>query len=179
MLTLIHSVSPVVNVESLSLLQSLATPEQRTSLEHYLVELWDKDLCSLRPDDVNELHVANSVESGARASWGAEDLGIEEARQFTLDQLKAKLGLHLGQRDSRQLGFLTTEYDVSRTYTPWDQEHWKAGSAYRSMGNIQPLRLQEQQLDGLYSIYSMFFRPQISPKTGILIADTMGIGKTA
>ena len=163
----------------LHLLHNLATPEQCASLEQYLAELWDEDLCSLRPEEVTELQIGNLIESGTKSSWGTEDLGIKEARELSLDELKAKLGLHLGHSNSRQLGFLVTEYDVSRKYTSWDREHWKFGSEYRRTGNIQPLELQEQQLDGVYSLYSMFFRPQISPKTGVLVADGMGIGKTA
>ncbi|KAF8316001.1 uncharacterized protein EI90DRAFT_3159013 [Cantharellus anzutake] len=165
-----------VTATTLYVLQNLANDEQRMDLERYLVELWDQDVYSLGPEDLREVQLTNCLPSGGQQSWGIEDLGIEAARGFSLEQLKEKLGLNLGHIQSQQLGFLNTEYDVSQIYSPWDRETWKD---YRQSGNIQPLHLQEQQLDGLHSIYSMLFRPRPSPKTGILIADTMGIGKTA
>jgi hypothetical protein len=165
-----------VTATTLYVLQNLANDEQRMDLEHYLVDLWDQDVYSLGPEDLREVQLTNCLDSGGQQSWGIEDLGIEAARGFSLEQLKEKLGLNLGHIQSRQLGFLNTEYDVSQIYSPWDRETWKD---YRQSGNIHPLHLQEQQLDGLHSIYSMLFQPQPSPKMGILIADTMGIGKTA
>jgi hypothetical protein len=159
-------------------LRKLATEEQLQELQAYCAELFQMTPVGPSAEEIGHLRVANQSKDAVDAAWGSEDLGILPAREIgDVEGLKAQLEL-CSTRPGRQLGFLATERDRTQRYTSWDPE-FQEGSQWREGGHIVPLVLQEQQLDGIYSILHMLFTPTPGPKSGVLIADAMGVGKTA
>jgi hypothetical protein len=165
------------NTSTLTILKKLATAEQLKELEAYCAELFQLTAEGHSIEDICNIHDANQSMDALNDTWGTEDLGTGPARRIQdLEALKASLELN-GPRSDRQLGFLATERDKMQRYTSWDPQ-FQQDSDWRKAGNIVPLTLQEQQLDGIYSMCHMLFTPTPGRKSGILVADAMGVGKT-
>jgi hypothetical protein len=71
--------------------------------------------------------------------------------------------------------YFNQEYDPHGDLTPVSGPQWNTAEKV-------PLRLHQHQLDGVHAMHHMFFckaSEQLHEKQGILVADGMGLGKTA
>jgi hypothetical protein len=158
-------------------MRNIATPAELLNLEEYFHELFSDELKAPSADEIAD--ATAGAGSHVLAMLGSDDLGVENAQKFTVDELKKLLEIGLGAESHRQMGMLNTEYDADNGYTPWDSGF--NDEEYRGKGHIAKLEFQEQQLDGQYALHEMMFSG--SPEAGespdgVLIADGMGVGKT-
>lgn len=113
------------------------------------------------------------------------NVGFEEADAHDGDTLDKFLDIKHGAGSELQMGILNTWYDPMGT-TGWDE----AVKSYfepsqRAHYGIQRLELRRHQKVGIVALVGKFFSPQLPkgepavPKAGILLADDVGVGKTA
>ncbi|KAF5366181.1 hypothetical protein D9758_005658 [Tetrapyrgos nigripes] len=101
------------------------------------------------------------------------DLGVTVEQSMTTEQLGQSLGL----RNCRPLQFMSLHHKAG--VTAWDQ--LRTFQTHPLPDIIQPLSLHWHQLAGVHSIVSNVFSEQPLPDSmhGILVADEVGLGKTA
>jgi hypothetical protein len=101
------------------------------------------------------------------------DPGVEVEAKMSPDQLS----LNLGFKD--QLSFQFNKYHHSKGFSTWDSPSlFKPGQPHP---DIQPQGLHYHQLAGVHALIRKVFsdKPNEGPCQGILLADEVGLGKTA
>ena len=161
----------------LDVMKNIAKQDELKYLEDYFRELFGDELDAPDPEVIAD--AAAMVDSDVRSMMGSDDLGVENAHKFTVEELMKQLEIGLGSEKNRQVGMLNTEYDTENGHTPWDPEFY--GEEFRRKGRVAKLEFQEQQLDGQYALHEMMFSDKPGDEgnpDGVLIADGMGVGKT-
>lgn len=105
-------------------------------------------------------------------------LGVAEADLLTVEQLDRKLGTFIGDASDRCMGFLSKWRD------PYNSNEWDEpglfDAEHRVERGILPLNLRRHQKVGIAAMVRMFFSAKPgTPKSGVLLADDVGVGKTA
>jgi SNF2 family DNA or RNA helicase len=152
-------------------LQHLATEEDVSDVLNLYHEYFEQDL-----EEEEEQPISDDLPEKQKLNDCGGDFGMEEEANMS----PVSLAIALGYRTGRPLSFNSVR-DRSGL-TPWDDRDSFADLDLDALpDNLTKLRLHWHQLAGNHSIVRSILstEPDLSRVLGILIADEVGLGKTA
>lgn len=118
-----------------------------------------------------------SVDPELQSCLDGVDLGVEEEISMSPQDLATDLGFSDG------LPFLFNRIRHNSGFNPWDDPQlFEHASIFHDEEHTVPLKLHWHQLAGVRAVLRRVFEKEqrlTEPCTGVLIADEVGLGKTA
>jgi hypothetical protein len=152
-------------------LEQLATEEDVSDLLNLYHEYFDLDL-----EEEEEPPISDALPENQKLNDCGGDFGMEEEAVMTPSTLAISLGYRSG---------IPATFNPLRDrsgLTPWDDPRPFSNLKMEALPeNLTQLRLHWHQLAGTHSIMRSILSPKPDPSRvlGILIADEVGLGKTA
>lgn len=152
-------------------LEQLATEEDVSDLLNLYHEYFDQDL-----EEEEEPPISDALPENQKLNNCGGDFGMEEEAGMTPSSLAISLGYRTG---------IPVSFNPVRDrsgLTPWDDpKPFSNPDSFALPENLTRLRLHWHQLAGTHSIMRSILSADSNPSRvlGILIADEVGLGKTA
>jgi SNF2 family DNA or RNA helicase len=152
-------------------LKQLATEEDVSDLINLYHEYFDQDL-----EEEDEPPISDALPENQKLNNCGGDFGMEEESGMTPSSLAISLGYRSG---------IPATFNPIRDrsgLTPWDDPTPFSNLKLDALpDNLTQIRLHWHQLAGTHSIMRSILSPNPNPSSvlGILIADEVGLGKTA
>jgi len=156
-------------------LSKLATEEE----VHDLFDLYAK-LIADASEDLEASEPPLSPASTLGISFAEKVDGADPGVEVEMRMSPAELANELGFTDTDRLPFLFNRYRHVKGFSAWKNSSLFSEDS-RENPDIQPLRLHYHQLAGLHAIARKVFSKTVDADacTGVLLADEVGLGKTA
>ena len=152
-------------------LKQLATEEDVSDLLNLYHEYFDQDL-----EEEEEPPISDALPENQKLNNCGGDFGMEEEASMTPSTLAISLGYRTG---------IPAHFNIIRDrsgLTPWDDPKPFSNLDLDALPeNVTQLRLHWHQLAGTHSIMRSILSADSNPSRvlGILVADEVGLGKTA